>query len=78
MPSIFKSAGPLEIAIRNVLAVGEELREIHVILSKIPKQEAEARCRKEAIDRSILGIRKSIRLLQLQLDAIGKLTKPKA
>lgn len=75
---VFKAAGPMELANRGWFAIGEELREIQGKLSLIPRQEAEARCRKEAIDRNILEIRKSIRLLQMQLDAFGKLTKPKA
>jgi hypothetical protein len=77
LASIFKAAGPLEVVIRSVLAVGEELREIHLRLCKIPKQGSEAQYLEEAIERNMLEIRKGIRLLQLQLDAVGKLTRAK-
>ena len=77
--SVFKAAGPLELANRNWLAIGENLREIQVILSVIPTQEVEiTRCRKEAVDRNILDIRKGIRDIQKQLDAIATSIKPKA
>ena len=78
MAEVFKAAGQLEVAQRSVQVVGEELREIHVTLSKIPKKGADAQCWEEAIERNILEIRRGVRLLQLQLDAIRKLTKPKA